>query len=74
MKGFCPNCERETEQQEVLNNPCWIKIKNCFVLAHESYRICNECGEDFDRGLWDGNSLTEAYCNLKEAYESIKVF
>ena len=74
MKAFCPNCQRETEQKEIVNQPHWIRVRNCLVLTHLTYFICDECGQDFEVVSDDYDPLAEAYCNLKESYKAIKRF
>lgn len=72
MNGYCPNCQRETEQKEIVNQPYWLRIKNCLLLTHLNYRECDECGEDFEVVSDDYDPLAEAFDNLKQAYESRK--
>ena len=60
MNAFCPNCEKETEQNFVEKIE-EINIRGEMIPIHMEYYQCEECGEDFEIPRPDYDPLDAAY-------------
>ncbi len=47
MKNFCPNCEKDTEQ-ETINKVSEINVRGELIKIDLNYYLCKECGEDYE--------------------------
>ena len=46
--GFCPQCEKETNQVHLIDEPEQIVLGDVTVTINSNYYHCEECGEDYD--------------------------
>ncbi|MBN2258590.1 MAG: DUF4065 domain-containing protein [Anaerolineaceae bacterium] len=60
MYAFCPNCEKET-QQEFIDRIDQISIRGENMPIHLEYYHCNECGNDFEIPRTDYDPLDSVY-------------
>ena len=60
MKGFCPNCEKETSLEQVVREETF-NIRGEPITVKARLLRCSECGEEFDDPSSPDDALVEAY-------------
>lgn len=51
--GFCPNCEKETQQIHVTGEKVTIDVKGVPCTVGGDYFICDKCHEEYDAPGYD---------------------
>jgi putative zinc finger/helix-turn-helix YgiT family protein len=71
MNAFCPNCEKETEQ-EFIDKIENIDIRGEMIPVQMQYYHCKECGEDYEVPNPDYDPLNEAYQEYRRRKEMVQ--
>ena len=65
MNGFCPDCEKETNQI-LINKKEEINVRGEMIAVDLEYHHCEECGEDFEVPRLDYDPLNSAYREYRQ--------
>ena len=64
--GFCPCCEKETEQIHITDEKEDINVGNVTVQVDADIFHCEVCGNDYDNQSSDYDPLAQAYAEYEK--------
>lgn len=63
--GFCPCCEKETNQVHITDETMVIDVGGIPISVPADYFVCAKCGEDYENPSDDYDPLAQAYAEYE---------